>query len=82
MCVLPSDGLLSYSDTRRTLIGQGHPSGHLVCGPSGAYVRACVCVSESARMCLYVITIELSFSKHTISVFVHMCLWEYEELLL
>lgn len=44
MCVLPSDGLLSYSDTRRTLIGQGHPSGHLVCGPRGAYVRVYVCV--------------------------------------
>lgn len=46
------------------------------------HICVCMCVCESARMCLYVITIELSFSKHTISVFVHMCLWEYEELLL
>jgi len=39
---LPSDGLLSYSDTWRSLIGREHPSGHLVCGPRGVYARACV----------------------------------------
>lgn len=82
VCVLPSDGLLSYSDTWQTLIGQGHPSGHLVCGPRGAYVRVCLRVCACVRACLYVITIELSFCNHTISVFVHMCLCEYEEVLL
>lgn len=39
-CALPSDGLLSSSDSWQTLIGQEHPSGHLVRGPTGAHVRA------------------------------------------
>lgn len=59
-CVRPSDGLLSYSDTWRTVIGQEHPSGHLVCGPGDVYVQACVsaciymCVCVRARVHVHI----------------------------
>lgn len=35
VCPMPSDGLLSYSDTWWTLIGREHPYGHLVCETIG-----------------------------------------------
>lgn len=66
VCVLPSDVLLSYSDTWRTLIGQEHPSGHLVCGPKSVYVCECV----RANVCVMII--KLSFYSPIICVFVPM----------
>lgn len=64
--------LLSYSDTWRTVIGQEHPSGHLVCGPRGVYPHECVCVC----LCVSVIIIKPSFSSSPVCLCICVCVGE------